>query len=523
MTSRSRWIVVSAVGAVLISAELVLYAVHPPASAGSSDVASARAVPAVAPATTARAEDSVAAQRTETTPAHAELPLRGRVVDRRGEPVAESRVTFFGRDETSLASVAADAHGHFEWRDEHDAAIALLADAPGFGETTLRAPFTLPLEITLIERSESMVVEGVVRDERGSPIRTATISASGRKSGDELTSLLDGERTIDGTFRVTLRADAGVKDLCLGASADGFRSGLLDWFPFAPDTERRGLLITLRAANGNLAGRVVDETGLPIAGAQVVPFLADGRQRDGITTNQRGEFTDASVGETAIAELFATKSGFAPVRLLVGELAAGVTFNDVTIRMHQHGATLRGRVIDSRGGSVAGALVRLFLAEGPPLNERWHRETTSSADGSYEFRDVPDEPGFVAVVDDRRVLHGWSAVELPSEGVVAQDLIGGGGATITGVLTLDVSNDAVCDLELRPLAELDAKARAVLKRDVRIGESFVLHDVEATAYRLRLWFAPDHVIEREVGPFADRLDLGTIAITREEFFGLSGR
>jgi RNA polymerase sigma-70 factor (ECF subfamily) len=187
------------------------------------------------------------------------------------------------------------------------------------------------------------------------------------------------------------------------------------------------VVLTMRPAPGTLLGTVVDAAGQPVADARVllgVTMQADGglhRRLLGeiqgqdlwpsrfLRTDTEGRFR--SEGLPALPwPLWVGAPGFAPSWQTV-HLAAG-TPTEVSIRLTE-GATLRGRITDAAGASVAGAQVAacpilapphpsvglgMSLFTAPPLWGR--RSTTTDAQGEYLLAQVM--PGTMQLLAHRR-------------------------------------------------------------------------------------------------------------------------
>ncbi len=162
---------------------------------------------------------------------------------------------------------------------------------------------------------------------------------------------------------------------------------------------------------GTISGRVLDGSGNPVAAATVetVPPTTTA------TTDAAGLFALASVPVGAY-ECVASKDGLAGRYMAVG-VAGGIT-TDVVIWLAQTGptvATLSGRVLDTRGAAVVGAVVAV---------EGQSATATTVDDGFFTLADVA--PGFV-------YLHVTSPSEAYLDGETRRALRATSGETLAGV------------------------------------------------------------------------------------------
>jgi RNA polymerase sigma-70 factor (ECF subfamily) len=264
--------------------------------------------------------------------------LAGRVVDPEGRPVAGATIAAVASDGTGDAtplSTTADEQGRFSLPNiGAGRAYDLKVHAPGdsFVEGALRITAPASDAVVTLVRSTTVVVEvktsrrlseedsnrlvsSLVLEREEKDGWTPADAELAPPSGDPLR--LRFVRASPGRHRV--RWTGGIAGLAPAASE-----------PFSVDP-RRGAVVTLELASGRtVRGRVVDESGRPIAGALV--SLADQDQELlGAETGADGTFTiaDAPLGEVGLAVAAVTSDG----SVLTGEafVAPGENVPDIVV------------------------------------------------------------------------------------------------------------------------------------------------------------------------------------------------
>jgi len=306
--------------------------------------------------------------------------IEGIVVDDAGDPVAGAAVLLDGH-----AQVTSGAGGHFRFDDVAAGAYHLNAhsDAAAAGPLPLRVLDGDTTTVTVrLYPGVTMEVE-VVSVIDGAPVpRARGALFVGNTLGDA------GRVEAVADDRGVLRFPAvSLTTYVVTAEADGFAPAtrLLTW------NDRPGLAWRMRLAlepGVMLTGRVVDEGGGPVAGAQVTsrppprdstitayrPRLPD-RNRPPVATDAEGRFRyPVPRGQALI--LRARHQG-----LLDGESGPLVADSgrDVTITLRA-GRSVHGRVLDGQGAPVAGATV----GEGGP--DRPTERT--DGDGRFTMRGI---------------------------------------------------------------------------------------------------------------------------------------
>lgn len=156
-----------------------------------------------------------------------------------------------------------------------------------------------------------------------------------------------------------------------------------------------------------LRGRVIDEDGHPIVGAEVLVFptglvdsvslTAEVEEATDLVrrarTNAQGGFEFAAHPGAAVFTMCAAASGFAPT------VETPVRPEETTTLVLRPAATLGGRTLDMTGAPLPGVRVRWsVLVDGVLVT----REATSAENGAYQLENLP-APRFASTV----VLEAW--------------------------------------------------------------------------------------------------------------------
>jgi protocatechuate 3,4-dioxygenase beta subunit len=271
----------------------------------------------------------------------ASATLAGRVLDRRGRPVAAAKLR--AQPEGGGAEVAglSDGEGRFALAVTPDE-MKLAVEAAGFRAQELRhlsVPSDEPVEIEL---EHTLGIEGVVR--------------AGSKPGDgaelEL-SVAGGTRTTrsgpDGAFRFA-DVEEGVHAL---RATRGELAAYLSAVEVHEDDDGGAPLYTVELQSAvAIAGRLEDKNGKPIAGGEIeLAEPADAPLPRHARSAADGSFRFEAVLAGAY-RLSARAEGFFPSEPRGVEARAKAPL--VELRL-ERGAVVEGRVVDEKGNPVAGA------------------------------------------------------------------------------------------------------------------------------------------------------------------------
>ncbi len=184
---------------------------------------------------------------------------------------------------------------------------------------------------------------------------------------DSTGARVEGAQVLLGPRRRAVTRTDGHVDLLwlwpetkLTVLADGFAAAQVT------ATEGVGERQTITLHRGALGvGRVLDEGGAPVAGAQVVLHLLEGPQAPDVETisgiDGRFELRRLTPG---LAELKVRATGFAPATIRGIELPSATPRFEIGDVLLQQGAILDGRVVDTEGDGVPEVRVYVGVAAG---------------------------------------------------------------------------------------------------------------------------------------------------------------
>jgi protocatechuate 3,4-dioxygenase beta subunit len=343
-----------------------------------------------------------------------EAVVEGRVVDPEGAPVEGARVVaraapvpmtlrpssidLIGDEKP----VATGADGRFRIGGlPGERMVRLEVQKEGFAAASIRgvrAPTEEPVAVVLRPAAR---VRGTVVDGRGRPIPDAEISRSWR------TMSFGSPGGLFRPVRTDERGEFEIDDLSPGpiafeAEASGYRMSSPVTVELAPGELLDGVEIVLHEGT-SVTGRVVGPDGLPVAEAQVSARIESG---EGLSTGGRGFARTAADGRfeldtlaPGVAIVVARKEGFAEATETL-ELGPGGASLELALG---RGTVVSGWVLDPDGAPAAGIDLRLGSRGRTSSNDP---RATSSADGSFVFRGVPEGEYRVRVMDGE--LSRWS-------------------------------------------------------------------------------------------------------------------
>jgi carboxypeptidase family protein len=338
----------------------------------------------------------------------------GRVVDRAGKPVADAEVRLLpvGSDDPRSAREATlravtGASGTFRIDRLAGGPFNLRARARGFAPTLVRRvdlpPGNGSVDLGTLVLERGLTLEGRVVDTAGNPIGGATVQVT-PSTGLAVWDLpLDGEapgwETVsgrDGAFSFAGLAPGGET---LRASRQGFAARTLPGIG-VPSAEP--VLVRLDPA-ARISGTVKDDSGEPVAGANVLLSEVSSAAGDGAPPQDRTRPVGAAVsdaeGRFAAADLppgrfslLAAAPGFLSATLKGLDLPDGGEIAGVEVVLPR-GATVQGTVSTPDGTPAAGAKVIAIDGGGAAAQTLVGRpETIADGDGHYQLGGVSEGP-----------------------------------------------------------------------------------------------------------------------------------
>ncbi len=390
-----------------------------------------------------------------------------RAVDGDGAPVADAHVdAWIGR--TRLAGTT---DGDGTWHDETvpPGSAKLRATAPDGREGEAGPVAVSPGASThvLVVLAPAVALGGRVVDARsGLPVEGAEVDVARPGRGVSF-----GTTGPDGTFGPAVAGPAGARVL-VAARAPGRRPTLLP-VVLAAGAPAMEVRVPLSEAS-DVAGRVVDDEGRPVAGARVTT-TSDGvldRAPPGVTTDEQGRFALPPPGPPApgrrVSIVAEGPEGRAALSLRPDE-----TVSDVVLVLVP-GATVQGRVVDGEGRALAGVVARLEPVWGrlPDRGRPGARTSlllsmsgsdagfptaSTDAEGRFEVRAVPRGPYDVRLARGALEGRGGSGpVEVEGDLDLGTLVLGSGRALEGRVLDLHGAGIPGAQVDLAPAARPDA-------------------------------------------------------------------
>ncbi|MGH9384912.1 MAG: carboxypeptidase regulatory-like domain-containing protein, partial [Vicinamibacterales bacterium] len=355
-------------------------------------------------------------------------PVRGRVVDQAGHPLAGAIVAAIDPSvDRSVASAASDADGEFVLDVPAQLPpVEVHASAPGT-VTAIAAqavPASMEADIGVIQLMPGRIVEGRVVDDRQRPVQGAEVFVFTTEAAEPLAP---GRATTDaeGRFIVT---NAPPRARSMAVRAPGFAEAV------SIGTRANWIL----ERGGTIEGRVVGEVGVPVGGATVEAGLSR------TTTDDQGRFRLEAVAPGDVVVIARTGTGRAGALRLVARNGATLKV-DVVLRAS---AALSGIVTDQTTGRVVvGARLRVYQGSSFTLTGTT-AGTIASTDRTGRFTLLGLLPGLYtveaarlgynrAVRPELRLTGGSNstlAVSLPPEARIAGRVVDESGQPIPGAM-----------------------------------------------------------------------------------------
>lgn len=279
------------------------------------------------------------------------------------------------------------------------------------------------------DSTSTRTVKGTVVDVDGKPMPGITIEALVHQQGAFSGKYVPGKTTTagsDGTFTL----QCGTQGNMLLARKD---RALLSWLELQPGQNEVKLITP---GSSFLAGKVVDEKGEPVAGAEVFPSMALLQIRQGRNTTHGylggkpareffcaktaadGTFRIDPFPTNASARLTVVKAAKAEKAKPRGEnfnewftAAAGSAENKLEL---EPAGSIAGRVVKLEGGEpVTGAELILTPQSGVQFGEPTAEPASAQPDGSFQFTSVAAGSYYIRTVFGTNTFPDWVADNAP--------------------------------------------------------------------------------------------------------------
>jgi RNA polymerase sigma factor (sigma-70 family) len=390
------------------------------------------------------------------------LRLEGQVIDEHDAPVAHAKVAI---DANPPMAVETEADGGFVFEGliRRDYRV----------EATLDDRYAGPARLRLSDKSDAITL----RMSKGGSIEvTVTESATGAPLAGAEVELRSWLSTL--TWKATTNADgvANVSGVGAGWSplvvrAKGFSpAAIMVVTSGKPDSVEHVALVLARGAA--LAGRVIDETGSPVAGARVIATSASNPEpvdfvdpsRDAVVTAVDGTFSISTLS-AGTWRVTATAGEYAPTTSAPIVLDGKHARSGIEVQLLA-GAVVRGRVTSTSGTPVPAANVSVLVQSNLPWRES--RQTFTDATGNFSISGLA-----------RRAVDIVAWHDSGSSSIVNVDLADKHEHDVT--LTLDVTGTivgTVVDKHGQPIA--DAQVMAAREWTDADRPSWAIRDVQET-------------------------------------------
>jgi sarcosine oxidase gamma subunit len=300
------------------------------------------------------------------------LPRRriaGKVLDAASRKALKGALVWAGRPPTAPAAVS-DAGGAFQLDAPPGEELRVEGAAPGYLPGAQRSVPSGGAEPVLVTLTPAAEISGLVVDTAGRPLATAQVEIEAQPF-EGIESVRAG---ADGRFRLTgLRPD-GAYGLTVTLAGLAPRRTAVRTAPAGRPTP----LVRIVLDRGQTAsGRVADEDGRPIAGAELIlvdPRLSAAVSRATSDAEGRFELRNLAAGKL---DLIADHPRYTRAHLPGVAIPAGGPAVDLGTVTMADGMAIEGRVTDTRGIPIVGAVVEATPESNDLLDRmslRWGRD-----------------------------------------------------------------------------------------------------------------------------------------------------
>ncbi len=424
--------------------------------------------------------------------------FRGRLLDRRGNPVAGARITADAtfQDLQELSSAISDADGNFVVSNRLNPKLLITAEKPGYRTISHKEVDSGP-NAQLLALQRDLTIRGSVVDARtGERIRDFRAYSAGAWTPDQ--KWVDRDKSFanaaDGTFAVPF--PWMYPQVAVYVEAPGYAPQQCKMY----STEEGEVTIDFKLqAARDLGGIVVDKAGAPVAGAEIHVLEPNGivnldgsaprSARAPTSQRSRGRATSGDDGRFAVAPpagpaaiIVVHESGIGRVADAVASLGSGAP----------DAATAPGtadrKIVLEPWASLQGVVAESLRTKSPQTVSAWSDEQVGpgrivyraaakiGGDGTFRFANVP--AGEVAVGIEEKFERERSLTTLmdhlvrfdASAGQRLDTKIGGAGEGVTGIVALPsgVSGDLASRFVFAQLRGMPVPNEMLPRPDVSI-------------------------------------------------------
>lgn len=319
------------------------------------------------------------------------IHVRGKVVEAgTNKPLEGANIEVFGEGDLGQGTSGKDGTFDFVASPDNYSVSASMDGFVGYDSHDVPNSTTGVIDVGTITLKRGLKIKGVVKNQAGTPVVAMLYADKNGSRAYARSDEKDGSFTFDGL-------EAG--DYTVGGQGQKIVAG--EKFSVS-DKPSAPLSVVVEGKDAlpnasQIAGRVLDESGHPIAGAKIRLKI---KQVRGYTENQTlvsgldGTYSAPLSSPTATPEIAGvSRPGwiFGGAQLI---LANAIWRGDITLQ--KRGVVLRGRILDSHGAPVAGAYVG--LADGYSL------PVVADANGAFILSDAPARGTKMMASDGPRLL-----------------------------------------------------------------------------------------------------------------------
>ncbi|MCM3630196.1 carboxypeptidase regulatory-like domain-containing protein [Paenibacillus glycanilyticus] len=287
--------------------------------------------------------------------------------------------------------------------------------------------------------AETRILNAVLLPNPGTVTGTITNAQTGAPLAGVLVEVLDNRNSILSSTLTNAAGSYIIASLSpatndrLRISADTFVAQVIGFSISAGQT--KVVNAALSPVAGNLTGIITDEiTGLPLAGASIRVFTAEGITLQTTSTAVDGSYTIPSLAPGSYSIVIA-EEGYAGQT--IGAMINAASTTTLNVSLQQLAGAITGSVTDSTTGApVADSIIRVFL------NNIIVVRVASLEDGTYDIGNLAPGNYFVTIRADGYGGQSFSVTVNPGETTTENFILFPNPGSLTGVVT-DASGNPI--------------------------------------------------------------------------------